>query len=203
MNSSSIERSGGTVPPATGAPVQGEFPVATPTAETYVPAIFRALHRRYGFRLGPLAFLIKAGTRSEAVPTPVIASLPHSPRWLLGLLNLRGNLVPVFDLKHLCQVEQNPLQKESVLVLDSGEKAVGFPIDALPASVSSFAEKRERPPNLPEIVSGNIGTCFVNGAELWMEFDHETFFSSLQRKMALMESREGASVTAPGADPVQ
>ena len=54
---------------------------------------------RYGFTVGKVALLMRSDCMSEVVKPPPIYPIPNTPPWLSGILNLRGNLVPVFDLR--------------------------------------------------------------------------------------------------------
>src|SRR5262249_53729688 len=53
---------------------------------------------RYGVRIAGLGLLIGSKTGAEVVFPLPLAAMPNSPEWLLGIINLRGNLLPVIDL---------------------------------------------------------------------------------------------------------
>lgn len=134
---------------------------------------------RYGFRVGPLGLLIKPRTGSEVVPMVPIASIPISPPWLLGMINLRSTLVPVFDLKLICALDDADRQGEPmVLVLDKGDMAVGTVIDGYPKAVSAM-NRIPRLPQLPTALRGYVSAGYLRDEELWLEFDHARFFASL------------------------
>src|SRR5262249_57054033 len=86
---------------------------------------------------------------SEVVTLAFIASIPNVPEWFLGLMNRRGNLLPVFDLHQLLETGETRHDNRTVLILDQGSDAEGIPIDSLPQPVSSNPELRHTPP-LPE-----------------------------------------------------
>lgn len=54
--------------------------------------------RGYGVTSGGVNILLPVGLYSELVFKPVITALPNSPQYFIGLLNTRGNLIPVYDL---------------------------------------------------------------------------------------------------------
>jgi twitching motility protein PilI len=153
-----------------------------PEGEALIASAAEAEERRYGFRVDTLRFLVKPNTHSEVVRSPAISTIPHSPPWLLGLINLRSNLVPVFDVHHLCSMAPLSAQaKTTVLVLDVGDKAVGIPIDALPASLIKLRRFPQLPP-LPEALHGSVNTGYVADGDVWLEFNHDQFFSAVIRK---------------------
>lgn len=136
--------------------------------------------KRYGYRVGSFGFLVGEETRSEVVRAPVISALPHSPDWLLGLMNLRGNLVPVADLHALCGEPAERRTHATVLVLDAGDKAVGIPIDGLPLALTGLEALPDTPP-LPAPLAGHAGPAFDSDGSTWLAFDHDQFFRALAR----------------------
>ena len=81
---------------------------------------------RYGFWIGDFGLLIDQDTTSEVLERWVIYPLPNVPAWFFGLINLRGNLVPIFDVKQFLQLEEGTREKRWLLILDQGEGTVGF-----------------------------------------------------------------------------
>ncbi len=50
------------------------------------------------FRKGEVLFALDASTVREVFPLPDIAPVPNLPRYLIGVINHRGHIVPVIDL---------------------------------------------------------------------------------------------------------
>ena len=140
--------------------------------------------KRYGFQIGHLHFLIKASSGSEVVQHAAIFSLPGSPSHLLGLLNLRGNLVPVFDLRIALDLERQPTQQAQsnnlVLILDKGEQAVGILIDGFPQPLQALRQV-SRMPSLPANLQEHVSAAFFKDTGIWLDFNHESFFENLSR----------------------
>ena len=136
-------------------------------------------HARYGFRVSTLSFLIKSGCSSEVLHKPAIWNLPGSPPWLLGLVNLRSTLVPVFDLRQLFGLpSRDGAATQLVQVFDQGDKAVGMLIDDFPKplfDLKSFPGL----PQLPEELQAHVRGGYIKDDSVWLEFDHETFFEAL------------------------
>lgn len=134
---------------------------------------------RFGFRVGPMHLLIKPSTLSEVVIQTPIYPLPNVPSWFLGVLNRRGNLLPVFDLYQLLETGHNNGNKQhTVLLLDQGSEAVGLPIDGLPHSVALERALRNVPP-LPEALQEHVPAAYITQGTIWLEFDHHSFFTAL------------------------
>ena len=135
---------------------------------------------RYGFRVGSLNLLIKPRTASEVLATLPTAAIPNSPPWLLGMINLRSNLVPVFDLALICSLERGQEDRGRwILVLDKGEAAVGLIIDAQPVALAPTTPLNHLP-SLPTALRGAVTGGFTIGSGPWLEFDHAAFFGALK-----------------------
>jgi chemotaxis signal transduction protein len=104
--------------------------------------------------------------RSEVVTLASIASIPNVPEWFLGLMNLRGNLLPVFDLHQLLETGESRRDNRMVLILDQGSDAVGIPIDTLPQPVGINRALRHRPP-LPEVLEAHVSTAYATDKIIW------------------------------------
>jgi len=142
--------------------------------------------RRMGFKVGGLGMLIADGIISELIdasttPCPV----PNTASWLLGLINLRGNLIPVFEMTELLELEAPNIKKRMLLVLDEGQNAAGILIDDLPAQKTlTENDKLTSLPALPEVVRPFIASGYEVAEEMWFTFDHKAFFESLSSRVA-------------------
>lgn len=152
-----------------------------PPAEMVLAAPTEEKRARYGFKISSLGILIKSGCNSEVLPKPDICDLPGSSPWLLGLINLRSNLVPVFDLRQLFSLPpRNIAAPQSVLVLDQGDKAVGLLVDDFPTPLFDMSFLPSLP-QLPEELRAHVRGGYMKGDGVWLEFDHESFFENLVR----------------------
>jgi twitching motility protein PilI len=138
---------------------------------------------RYGFQIGDIGLLIGQDTSSEVLERAPVYPLPKAPTWLLGLVNLRGNLVPVFDVKPLLELEGDDAQdKRRLLILGGGDKAVGIMIDGLP-QLAATNNALSRLPPLPAALRPYVAKAYVRDNAVWLEFDHYGFFGSLGERM--------------------
>jgi twitching motility protein PilI len=134
---------------------------------------------RYGFKIGDLGLLIQMGSGSEVMQMPTIWSLPGAPPWMLGLINLRGNLVPIYELRQVLSLGQRDAElKPLVLIFDQGEKAVGIVIEEYPKPLSALSQLPHLP-KLPTSLSGHVRKGYVKDNMIWLEFDQHSFFEEL------------------------
>lgn len=137
-----------------------------------------------GFQVGSLALLLAPGALAEVMEVPALFRLPNTPQWCPGLANLRGNLVPVFNL-HLLLDEQ-PGTQSRLLVVGELSEAAGIVIDGLPTSrrLDLKIERGARPP-VPELLEPHLGQAFRQGRDFFYELDH---LALLRRLVQLMQS---------------
>lgn len=85
------------------------------------------------FRLGDQDYGIAIGAVSEiARPPEHITRLPKSPAFIDGVMNLRGSVVPIMDLRRRFDLEERKqLDSCRILILAIGEVTAGFLVDSV------------------------------------------------------------------------
>lgn len=137
---------------------------------------------RYGFRAAGLGLLIRQGIGSEVVPMMPFAAIPNGPGWLLGMINLHGNLVPVCDLgRALGREIASGSAKPMILVIDKGMKSAGFLIDGYPCALTDL-RAASQVQGLHELLARHVAATLATDEEVWLEFDHEGFLDGANRQ---------------------
>ena len=84
-----------------------------------------------GFRIGNETFGVRIGSVREIVRVPEITSVPSAPDTVEGVINLRGKIIPVMDLrKRFGQVDVQPDKKNRILVVELENKLIGLIVNA-------------------------------------------------------------------------
>src|ERR1700743_3863052 len=84
-----------------------------------------------GFRIGNETFGVRIGSVREIVRVPEITSVPSAPDTVEGVINLRGKIIPVMDLrKRFGQVDVQPDKKNRILVVELDNKLIGLIVNA-------------------------------------------------------------------------
>jgi purine-binding chemotaxis protein CheW len=84
-----------------------------------------------GFRVGNETFGVRIGSVREIVRVPEITSVPSAPHSIEGVINLRGKIIPVMDLrKRLGQTTVHSDKKNRILVVELENKLVGLIVNA-------------------------------------------------------------------------
>jgi purine-binding chemotaxis protein CheW len=87
----------------------------------------------------------------EIIEYTAITKVPKVPRWIRGVINLRGNVVAVVDLAVRFGLEERPVTKTSCIIIvevrQGAETTVmGVIADAVNQVIALSAEEIEQPP---------------------------------------------------------
>ena len=83
------------------------------------------------FELDAKRYALRAGSVTEVVRAVAITTLPGAPRVVEGVINFRGTLVPVLDLRMRFGLSPQPLAATEILIIaNSGRRFVSFRCDS-------------------------------------------------------------------------
>lgn len=104
-----------------------------------------------GFRVGRETFGVPIGLVHEIVRVPEITAVPDSPGYVEGVINLRGKIVSVVDLrKRFGEREISSHKKNRILVTEVEGKMVGLIVDAASEVLKIPDSEIELPPSVFE-----------------------------------------------------
>ena len=130
---------------------------------------------RFGFRLGSYGLLLGAQVTSEVLEPLTVYRVPNTSAEWLGLVNLRGNLVPVYDLSAILGWPRDESVKSMMLFLGQGQEMLGIKIDGLP-QVPTLDQPLHRLPALPKNLQAYADQAYIDQGITWVEFDYKGFF---------------------------
>jgi twitching motility protein PilI len=88
--------------------------------------------RGVGYRLGKRRFVSSFDEIVEIITLPGVTPVPGANSWMLGVANVRGNLIPVVDLKQFLDGERTVVHDgQRVLVIRQAGGNVAVLIDEL------------------------------------------------------------------------
>ncbi len=136
--------------------------------------------RFYGFKLGKLNLLLDSQVHSEVVENAEIMPIPLMPQYVVGLCNVRGNLVPVYDLYNKFEIEVEKQNSRRVLILGENENMVGIQIEKMLVSLA-FEEFdcMEDMPSSHGQINEHVTYCYKQDGKYWFGFNYITLFESL------------------------
>ena len=102
-----------------------------------------------GFRIGNETFGVRIGSVREIVRVPEITSVPSAPDTVEGVINLRGKIIPVMDLrKRFGQRDIQPDKRNRILVVELEGKLVGLIVNAASEVLKISPSEIEPPGNV-------------------------------------------------------
>lgn len=85
----------------------------------------------------------------EIIRPVAITRVPHAPVFVEGVINLRGRIVPVIDLRKRFDLPHRERDKDTrIIVVDLTDKVVGFMVDAVKEVIRVDRGTIEPPPEL-------------------------------------------------------
>ncbi|MGV2114403.1 chemotaxis protein CheW [Agrobacterium salinitolerans] len=105
------------------------------------------------FHLGDQQFCIKTTSIREIRGWAAATPLPHAPPHVLGVMNLRGVVIPIIDLAARLGVRGSiDTNRSAIVVAEVGQSMIGLVVDRV-SDILSIGSNRIQP--LPD-----IGTAF-------------------------------------------
>jgi purine-binding chemotaxis protein CheW len=84
-----------------------------------------------GFRIGRETFGVPIAAVREIVRVPVITSVPNAPDFIEGVINLRGRIIPVVDLrKRFGEPVGTPNKKNRIVVVEIENRSIGLMVNS-------------------------------------------------------------------------
>ena len=100
-----------------------------------------------GFQVGRETYGVPITSLHEIVRVPEITAVPDAPDHLEGVINLRGKIVSVMDLRKRFGEKQASLKKQNrILVVEHGGRLAGLIVDSASEVLKIPADAVEPPP---------------------------------------------------------
>jgi purine-binding chemotaxis protein CheW len=102
-----------------------------------------------GFRIGKETFGVPINLVHEIVRLPEITAVPDAPDYIEGVINLRGKIISIVDLrKRFGESQIEPSRKNRILVAEIDRKMVGLIVDAASEVIRLAETEIEAPPEV-------------------------------------------------------
>jgi purine-binding chemotaxis protein CheW len=112
------------------------------------------------FRVGDQEFCVNVMAVREIRGWTPVTPLPHSPPYLMGVINLRGAVLPIMDLSHrLGMRPAQPTARHVIIVAQVKKKIVGLLVDAV-SDILTVSDQHIQP--TPE-VSSDLERLYARG----------------------------------------
>ena len=131
------------------------------TAEEQEDLENEGLMQLVGFEVGKEIFGVDILMVREIIRSAPITAVPNSPEFVEGVINLRGDIIPVIDLRKRLNLFTEEMQKKNwILILDIEGSVTGFVVDMVD-EVLKIDESTIEP--APEIVLAGLESQYIRG----------------------------------------
>jgi purine-binding chemotaxis protein CheW len=156
-----------------------------------------------GFQVGRETYGVPITSLHEIVRVPEITAVPDAPDYLEGVINLRGKIVSVMDLRKRFGEKQAVLKKQNrILVVEHAGRLAGLIVDSASEVLKIPADAVEAPPAVFQDGGLNCVTGLGKvGGRLIVLLDMSKLLApeSLQGNSESMEKKAAAKAEARGA----
>ena len=112
------------------------------------------------FRLATEEYGVDISQVQEIIRMVEITHVPRAPRFMEGVINLRGQLIPIIDLRTRFGMPRiNATKSTRIIVTEIGSKRVGIVVDSVSEVLNLPIENVE---DAPEMIAG-VGTEYIQG----------------------------------------
>jgi len=117
------------------------------------------------FTVGLEQFAVRILMIQEIIMMSEVTEIPNAPDFVEGVINLRGNIIPVLDLRKRLRLRpgpEGPGKKAGtrILVVEIDEKVTGFIVDSV-SKVLTVSETKILPP--PDIIVAGVQSQYIGG----------------------------------------
>ena len=116
-----------------------------------------------GFIIGKDRFALDILMVQEIIRTPVITNLPNSPVFIEGVINLRGNIIPVIELQKRLNLPGSKDKKTAdsrVIIVNVDNRVTGFIVDSV-SKILKVQSGTIEP--APDIVTAGMDSQYIEG----------------------------------------
>lgn len=145
--------------------------------------------RGYGITISEVPFLLPAGVYCEFFEKTAVTPLPNSPAHFTGLTNIRGNVVPVYDLAPLINDgAQGGVARDSrhnIVQLGKGDDAAAIVCARPPQTFDlTVAVTATIGNEIPADVRAWLARSWVVDGRKWYQLDDLSLFKILAGRQA-------------------
>lgn len=152
------------------------------------------LERYLEFSLGHEGFAIPLLQVRELISIPETTPIPYSPAHFLGIMNLRGQVISVVDLRKKMKLKESEEHAENaVIIIEISGVNMGVVVDSINKVLAFQRSEIAKVPEIgTQVNSEYIDGIFKNGDDLVVLLDLAKVLSLTDLKLAKQQVQEAA-----------
>ena len=118
------------------------------------------LNQLISFKVGEEVYGVDILNVKEVIKIKEITSIPKAPTFVKGVINLRGDIIPIIDFREKFGLSNEDYTSATrVIVVEIDERLIGMVVDAVSQVIRIPRENNEPPPPLV----GGLSTEYIRG----------------------------------------
>lgn len=119
-------------------------------------------HEFVSFLVGKQSFCLDISKIGEIRRWSPATILPHAPDYVLGVINLRGSVIPIFDLSaKLGFGKVEPDERSVIMIVNEGTQTIGLLVDSVSEILNVDPSRMQSKPDIDEEATDHIIGFFV------------------------------------------
>ncbi len=146
------------------------------------------------FTLGDEEYAIPLLSVKEVIAVPEITPVPQTPPYFMGIMNLRGQVISILDLRSKLGIKPAPSAETAVIICDLGQMVIGVIVDSINSVLAPKEGEIAPRPDLQHSKTGDYVTgvyrhhqklvLFLEIAKILNAEDKNTATRSVAKKAA-------------------
>ena len=137
---------------------------------------------RQGVMAGATGIFLPYLEKVEIIELESVCPIPNTPMWFMGMINNRGNLLPVFDLNLFMEMNVEQTSRW-LMILGHGGKTAGLCIDTLPEAIDNPQQvdinQTEVQTGIARVLRPHLSGVYLHNGTLWMDVAFDRLFLDL------------------------
>ena len=130
------------------------------------------------FTLGEEHFAIPLLAVRELISVPETTEVPFSPKYFVGIMNLRGQVISIIDLRKKMSIARNEeLTEEAVIIVEYGDISLGVIVDEICKVLAVIEDQIQEIPSIEAKSNEGHNKVFKNGENLVQLMDLDSILN--------------------------
>jgi len=113
--------------------------------------------RFLSFSLGTEEYAIPLLTVKEVIAMPEVTAIPYTPPYFLGIMNLRGQVISILDLRQKFNIKSNTTTETAVVICEFEPICMGVVVDSINSVITPLESEVSAKPD----IQSSINTDYI------------------------------------------
>jgi purine-binding chemotaxis protein CheW len=153
------------------------------------------------FKLGSETYGIQINKVREILTYPIVTPIPDASRWVKGVINLRGEVAPIIDLRVRFNINSEPIYNERTIVIavkTEDSRMIGLVVDEVSDMENVELEKLYPAPDMgTSIAPKYLKGLFKREDKMIVILDIDKILDKEEMQRLSRHSQEAAASVLP------